>query len=1249
MPDRIETADGTDDFSRFAIRRRLGQGGMGIIYEAFDRQQGIPVALKTLRNATPDALFRFKQEFRALADVRHRNLVTLYELLCIDDEWLFTMELIDGVHLSDYLRPPDAERPPPEEESTKTLETQDLAVPNRPHRADRDEPAIASVDFDEVRELLAQLAMGIEAVHQTGHVHRDVKPSNVMVTPEGRVVLLDFGVIGVPESDTETIARGRIVGTPTYMSPEQMRGGARLSAADDWYSFGLVLYEALTGRRTFRGTFDEMLFDKLAEHYPPALEINRAVPTDLNLLCRELLRAEPAARPSGPRILELLGSRSEAPAVHAGAPAGLVGRDRELASLQRAFDRIAAGDGGVAFVVGDSGMGKSSLVSTFVDGLERDREVVVLAGRCHQHEAVPFKGVDRLVDELSRVLALMPAEDARALLPEDAAALTKVFPVLRRLDAVADFPPRYGGRPDPFELRRRAFAAMRELLSRLAARTPTVLFIDDFQWTDPDSTTLLAELMAPPAVPPLLLLVSSRSEDTTMVELLEGKLPADSPWRDEIRLGPLDAAAARSLAEAASVDSTVAERLLRESGGNPYFLQELLRAANARRGDDRLLTLDEMLLERASALPDAGRSLLELIALAGKPTPRAVISAALGRITADPFGIALDRVGGEQLIRSRRLGDRDLLEPYHDRIRESLVAAMPGERRRELHQALASAMQGLGSADVEALATHLEGAGQVNAAAEGYARAAAAAADTLAFDRAAELYRRSLELAPPERTEGAERVAALGVCLANAGRGAEAAAAYQRAVAMLERAAPAHPLVLDCRARAAQELLRSGRIDEGLDALRSALAPVGLTLPRHDLASLLWSRLRLRLRGTRLRPRPAEEIPVQEVLRIELAANVAASLGNTAHIKGAVFQSHHLRYALHAGHTAHVARGLGFEAIFESLQLRPSRRRVDRLNAQAAELAEQVGDPMTSGLVRGSRGLSLYYFGDWEACVEDSTAASTTIREQCAGAWFEVNTIDVYGLWSLYYLGRLAELSSRASDMLRGADARGDRYLVATLSTGLPNQAWLMRNDLQGARHAARDSIAGWSRHGHHLQHHWSWHALVNADLYAGDGLAAWRRVEAGWPALRRALLLNIPMVRVEAYDLRARAALLAAAASEGAERKRFLAQARAATRKLRRGPGALGPMLVALNSAGRAELSGRPDEAVAELRTALELAEEGHLGLHRAVIAARLAALEEAPDRRDEALAWMRGEGIAAPRRFAEMIYPACRQGQPR
>jgi serine/threonine protein kinase len=1232
MSDPTREADRTLESARFQIRARLGSGGMGIVYDAFDTERGIRVALKTLRNATPDALFRFKQEFRALADVRHPNLVTLYELLCIDDEWLFTMELIDGVDLLTYLRPSQGD---PHQQPTETLPT-GARPPGAAPESSSDDAGAPPVDPERVRATFRQLALGLHALHETGHVHRDVKPSNVLVTRDGRAVLLDFGVIGIHDAESETAARRHVVGTPRYMSPEQMRTSAGLSPASDWYAFGLVLYEALTGRRAFAGSFDTLLAAKRNEMYRPPMEVVPTIPDDLDGLCRDLLRADPPARAGFRQVLESLGgARPAAEPTPAAAPA-LVGREAERAALDAALARVRAGEGGVVYVLGDSGMGKSSLVSSFLDRVGAGGSCLVLAGRCHEHEAVPYKGVDRLIDELSRALALLPADRARAVLPDDVLALAKVFPVLRRLDAVAESPPRYVGLPDPFELRRRAFAALRELLARLAAPAPVVLFIDDFQWTDPDSATLLAELMTPPDVPPLLLIISSRREDQAMVELLRSKLPAaPAPWSSMIELGPLDARAARALVEAAALDGLAPDRLVRDSGGNPYFMQELLRTARGLGSGAPALTLDELLVQRASGLPRGARALLELIVVAGKPTPTPVLRAALAKLTEEPFGTALHQVSGHQLLRSRQLDDQDLLEPYHDRIRESLIAATTEEHRRTLHRTLAGAMQRVPDVDVEALAGHLEGAGEAIAAADGYARAAAAAAESLAFDRAALLYRRSLDLAPSSDVDGAERFAALADALANAGHGAEAAEAYQRTVALLEAVEPAHPLVQRCRARAAEELLRSGRIDEGLEALRAALAPVGLGLPRRDLPAVLWNRIRIRLRGTRFEPRPPEEISERDLMRMELAASAAAALSNTAHLKGALFQSQHLLEALRSGHVAHVARGIGFEAIFASLQRRPARPRIARLLEQASELAERVGDPLTVGLVHGSRGLSAYQLGDLETCVESCRQATTLVRERCTGAWFVINAIEMYELWALYYLGRLTELSRRVSSQLRAAGTHGDRYLVAMLSTGLPNQTWLMRNDLQGARHAAREAMHGWSRSGYHLQHYWDWYAMTNADLYAGDGAAASRRLAAGWGAMRSSLLLNIPMVCAEAFDLRARAALAAGSVGD----------ARAAVRTLRRSPLAIGQTLAAMHAAGIAELLGRKDDAVGELRRAHDLATEARLGLHRAAIGARLGTLEGDAARRGDALAWMRGEGIVDPLRFLGLLYP-CRPG---
>ncbi|HUH00672.1 MAG TPA: AAA family ATPase, partial [Kofleriaceae bacterium] len=739
---------------RFEVRCQLGRGGMGTVYEAFDHERGIPVALKLLHDATPDALFRFKQEFRSLADVRHPNLVTLYELLAIDGEWLFTMELIEGVDLIDYLRPRDSASAPPEPElvspSGDEDDTRSLAAGRRSRASD---PAGGGqVDFVRVREVFLQLALGVQAIHDTGHVHRDIKPSNILITPAGRVVLLDFGVIGLQATDSETVARKQVVGTPRYMSPEQMQADAPPASVNDWYAFGLVLYEALTGRRAFSGTFDAMRAAKLAGAFIPPDELDAEIPADLVRLCTSLLRPDPAARSTPAQVFESLGEREALVGGGPGADAPmLVGRAAELALLADAFERVRAEEGGVVRIAGGSGIGKSSLVRVFLDRLVERDDVVVLAGRCHEHEEVPYKGVDRLVDELSRLLAMLPPNDVTPLVPKDAQSLARVFPVLRRVEAIAALPPWLGNLPEPIELRRRAFDEMRELLSRLARRAPLVLVIDDFQWADPDSAALLAELMSPPRVPPLLLIISARSEDPTMVDMLAAKLPASPPpWFASIDLVPLTRDAARSLLDAANIDADAADQLVVESGGNPYFLQELMRGANARRSEFGSLTLDQMLLERVTALPAGARVLIELVSVAGKPTLSAVIRTALDEVAGEPLGAALWPMRRQQLLRSRDVDGEDLLEPYHDRVREAVVAAMDGERRRALHRALASAMQGLESPDIEALATHLEGAGEAFAAARGYARAADAAAEILAFDRAAALYQRSLQLAPVE-------------------------------------------------------------------------------------------------------------------------------------------------------------------------------------------------------------------------------------------------------------------------------------------------------------------------------------------------------------------------------------------------------------------------------------------------------------------------------------------------------------------
>src|SRR5262245_10950607 len=241
---------GTD---RFIVKRRLGAGAMGVVYQAFDRERGTEVALKTLRSVDAAGIYRFKQEFRALTDISHPNLISLNELVSAGDTWFFTMELVDGMNLLAYVREgADAA-------SAETLT--DVSGPNPVASAAasvaRDARPLSAVDLGRLRHTMRQLAEGVYVLHQAGMLHRDIKPSNILVTREGRLVLLDFGLVAEMSSQRRPERGGPVVGTAAYMAPEQ-GAGMPLSEASDWYAVGVVLYQALTRRLPFVGEVIEV-------------------------------------------------------------------------------------------------------------------------------------------------------------------------------------------------------------------------------------------------------------------------------------------------------------------------------------------------------------------------------------------------------------------------------------------------------------------------------------------------------------------------------------------------------------------------------------------------------------------------------------------------------------------------------------------------------------------------------------------------------------------------------------------------------------------------------------------------------------------------------------------------------------------------------------------------------------------------------------------------------------------------------
>jgi len=167
---------------RFEIVRTLGAGGMGIVYEAIDRKRGGRVALKTLKRLDGESLLRFKREYRTVQELQHPNLISLGDLVEERGSWFFTMDLVHGVDLMQYVR-----------EHASPLES----TVSGGHR---DEPIGSErrgAVFDEqrLRDSLRQLAEGLSFLHASGLVHRDLKPSNVLVEDAGRVVILDLGLV----------------------------------------------------------------------------------------------------------------------------------------------------------------------------------------------------------------------------------------------------------------------------------------------------------------------------------------------------------------------------------------------------------------------------------------------------------------------------------------------------------------------------------------------------------------------------------------------------------------------------------------------------------------------------------------------------------------------------------------------------------------------------------------------------------------------------------------------------------------------------------------------------------------------------------------------------------------------------------------------------------------------------------------------------------------------------------------------
>ena len=728
------------DEPRYQVLEVIGRGGMGEVCLADDVMLDRKVALKfvTAPGETGD-LEQLLGEARVAAALDHPFICSIYEVTTLNRRACIVMEYVRGESLERRLRG-------------------------------------GPLPLGEALRVAEEIAEALDAAHKRRVVHRDLKPANVMLTEDGHVKVMDFGLAArLPHSEdvdqamTVAIAptQGVVTGTPAYMAPEQVRGEPA-DRRSDIFAFGILLYELVSGTNPFQRAGIEATFVAILREPPAALRDQRpAMPPALDALVTRLLAKDPAARPQSfadvRGILrqlsgDLSSSTSLAPAAIVDRPAHdggfrLIGREAERAQLLQIMQEARSGCGSLILLQGDAGVGKTRLAEEALV-MARRLGCQTLVGRCHEQQGTPaLIAYTEVLEEASR---LMPAPAFRQAIIASAPELARLMPELHRL-----FPDMAPPLQLPPELRQRyLFTSVREFLTRCSRFMPLVIFIDDLQWADESTLQLTQHLAQKLASLPIVIIAAYREVDAPPVAESKSGIHR---LLDRVRGQPRDVFTPQAIK--AALDQLVGQRharaiVLRQfthadvqnalaslgkphpparlvtafadrTGGNPFFVAELFRHLKdegrlfgARNEWVRDLDLNDV------ELPDTVRVVLERRITRVSSDTQDLLSAAavLGHRFEPDLLEEVAEVDGATLTaalheaeRARILtgpsGRRDISWRFtHPLTCQVLTTAIPQRQRQRLHLRVADAMTRIDQqsrAHMSGIAHHLYYAGRL--------------------------------------------------------------------------------------------------------------------------------------------------------------------------------------------------------------------------------------------------------------------------------------------------------------------------------------------------------------------------------------------------------------------------------------------------------------------------------------------------------------------------------------------------------
>ncbi len=796
---------------RYRLDSEIGRGGMGIVYRATDLELKREVAVKVLPETTsaPDARNRLIREARAAAALNHPHIIAVHDVGETEGLPFFVMELVQGPSLS-RARPSGVSR---------------------------------------VVDIALQICGALEHAHANNIVHRDLKPDNVLLVTSGQsapVKLADLG-LALPGHGARISQAGLIVGTASYMSPEQALGHT-VDGRADLYALGVLLYELITGRLPFTGD-DPLTIVSQHVHAPvvPPRALRPDLPRALERVILRLLAKDPAERfATAAQTALALRTALSTPAADDDADGTvaildalsrgrLVGRAAELGEARTLWRRAREGNGHAVLLSGEPGSGKTRLARELTTQAALDG-AVVLTGGCYEYEAttpyLPFVEAFRrwVRDEKDDAVLGETLGDTAIQIAKLAPDIeTRLGPFLERPHLPAH------------EERLLFFDAVAQVFAKIARRQALLFYADDLHWADRGTLWLLGHLLRQLREERVLIVGAYREAELDRAHPLAKALV---DWnRDRLatrivlrRFDREETSAQLSALLGETVNADFGDAVHRETEGNPFFVEEVLKAliekGSVRRESGRWKRCDpselvipqsmkEAIGDRLDRVSKETNEVLRTAAVLGKTFTFEELLAAAGTQSENILLDSLDDAVGAQLITADR---NDSFTFTHDKIREVLYEELNPIRRRRLHLLAAEGLERnreKSPVAVEKLAHHYIQAGDYERGLHYAKQAAAEAERVFAFDEAIAAYSRARDCAETlgltEEQLGQEE--AIGKACMLHGEQLSAGEHFERALALTSD--PQVRARLQCEA--ASSLVVTGE-QRGLDYVRQALS-----------------------------------------------------------------------------------------------------------------------------------------------------------------------------------------------------------------------------------------------------------------------------------------------------------------------------------------------------------------------------------------------------------------------------------------